>query len=211
MKAHRITLSTLALALMLPATAMAAEKIPANVTTEKGGMVSAKGDAAVVVDLITVTATVKSVDMATRMVTLTGTDNKTFAIKADDAVKNLAQVRAGDKVMIEFYEGIAAELVQPGATAKAAGVAEGAIVAAPGERPGGAAAKVVTKTVVIDFIDKVRNTVQFHDANVAGDHSRVVAVKKPEMRKMLKTLKVGDKVTVSFFEAVAITVKPVAK
>ncbi len=223
MKAQQTALSALVLALALTACAATDEKAAAtpaaatpskakpNVTAEEGGMVSAKGDAAVVVDLITVSATVKSVDLATRMVTLIGADGETFTVKADEEVRNLPQVRAGDKVQIEFYEGLAAQLNPPGAPVTAPIMTEDMVRAAPGERPGGAIGKVVTKTVTIDSIDHARNVVKFHDAGNPQDTPRTITVKKPQFQTMLKTLKAGDKVTLSYFEALAITVKPMAK
>jgi uncharacterized lipoprotein YbaY len=216
MKTRQTALSALLLALMLSACATEEKKAAApaptvpGMTAEQGGMVSPKGDAAVVVDLVSQSATVKTVDLKTRLVTLIGADGRTFVVKADEKVRNLPQVRAGDKVTLELYEGLAAQLTPPGAPVEPR-ASEGIVRAAPGERPGVAAAEVVTKTVQIDFIDYARHMVQFHDANVPDDPPRTIAVKKPEFRAMLKTLKTGDRVTLSYFEAVAVSVTPMAQ
>jgi len=218
MKAQTTALSALVLALTLSACATYEDKPAAtpskampNVTVEEGGMVSDKGDAAIVVDLITVSATVKSVDLATRMVTLIGADGKTFVVKADEEVRNLPQVRPGDTVKIEFYEGVAAQLNPPGTPASSPTVTAEMVRMAPGQRPGAAVGKVITKTVVIDSIDTATNVVSFHEATLPQQHPLTVTVKRPQFQAMLKTLKVGDQVSLSFFEALAVSVQPMAK
>lgn len=219
MKAQKTALlSALVLALTLSACANTEDKPAAtpskampNVTAEQGGMVSDTGDAAIVVDLITVSATVKSVDLATRMVTLIGADGKTFVVKADEEVRNLPQVRPGDTVKIEFYEGVAAQLNPPGTPASSPSVTAEMVRAAPGQRPGAAVGKVITKTVVIDSIDTATNVVTFHEATLPQQHPLTVTVKRPQFQAMLKTLKAGDQVSLSFFEALAVSVQPVAK
>lgn len=218
MKAQTTALSALVLALTLSACATYEDKPAAtpsqampNVTAEEGGMVSDKGDAAIVVNLITVSATVKSVDLATRMVTLIGADGKTFVVKADEEVRNLPQVKPGDMVKIEFYEGVAAQLNPPGTPATSPTLTKEMVRTAPGQRPGAAVGAVVTKTVVIDSIDTATNVVTFHEATLPQQHPLTVTVKRPQFQAMLKTLKPGDQVSLSFFEALAVSVQPVAK
>jgi len=217
MKSHLTAAPALVLALMLSANVAAADKAPAAapapaaMTTEKGGMVSSKGDAAVSMTLSTLTAKVTAIDQATRMVTLTGPKGNSYTFKASDEVRNLPQVKVGDKVLVEYYEGILAELDSSGTSAKGVTVTEGAARAPLGQHPAGAMTQVITKTVQLDFVDSHRNTVQFHDVGASPDTARTISVKKPEFQKMLKKLKAGDKVTLSYFEALAISVKPAAK
>lgn len=218
MKSHLTAAPALVLALLFSASASAADKAPAAapaasaaMTTEKGGMVSAKGDAAVSMTLSTLTAKVTAIDQATRMVTLTGPKGNSYTFKASEEIRNLPQVKVGDKVVVEYYEGILAELDTSGTASKGVTVTEGAARAPLGQHPAGAMTQVVSKTVQLDFIDAHRNVVTFHDVGAAADTARTISVKKPEFQKMLKKLKVGDKVTISYFEALAMSVKPAAK
>ena len=55
-------------------------------------------------DTVTARATVKSVDMKTRMVTLVGPQGETMTMKAGDQVQNLAQVKPGDVVVARYYD-----------------------------------------------------------------------------------------------------------
>ena len=77
--------------------------------------------------------------------------------------------------------------------------------AAPGERPAGAVGEAITATVVIEYVDSIRNVVHFKGPL---GKTRIVKVMKPEFRTMLKNLKPGDQVALSYFEAMAVSVKP---
>src|SRR3982750_16616 len=59
----------------------------------------------------TVTATVQSVDVSNRLVTLKGPDGQVVTVHADERVKNLPQVKKGDQVTVTYYESIAYEVL----------------------------------------------------------------------------------------------------
>ena len=212
MKHPMTSMPVLVLGLILSAGAMAEQAKPTatspGVTTEEAAGVNAQGTAAAKVTLSTITATVESVDMATRMVTLVGPDGKSFVVHADEEVRNLAQVKAGDKVTVEYYEGLVAEMAPPGASPKRVEVTKAMGRAAPGERPAAATGKAVTATVVIEHVDPLRHTVFFKGPL---GKTRVVKAMKPEFQAMLKKLKEGDHVTLTYFEAMAVSVKPAGK
>jgi hypothetical protein len=209
MKHPVILTSPLVLGLLLSACATAGEQKPTasspRVVSEERAGINPQGDAAAKVKISAVTATVESIDLATRMVTIVGPDGKSFVVHADEQVRNLAQIKAGDKVTVEYYEGLIAEI---GPTGTAPDEVKGATVVgrAPlGESPAGAVAKAVTATVVIEHVDLIRNVVQFKGPL---GKTRIVKVMEPEFRTMLKKLKPGDQVTLTYFEALAVSVKP---
>ena len=149
-----------------------------------------------------VSATVTAVDLPGRLVTLKGPDGKPFTVEAGEEVRNLPQVHVGDRVVVHYYESIAAELAKPGQQ-----VTVGAeVMRAPlGAKPGAGIAQQVTDTVRIDALDLATNTVSFTGSE---GHSQTLTVHDPKMQNFLKTLKVGDYVAVTYTEAVAIAVKP---
>jgi len=155
--------------------------------------------------LITMEATVTAVNQETREVTLKNAAGETVTIIADDDVKNLAQVEAGDILTIEYLEGVMIEVVDP-ATALGAAEVSAAARAEPGEKPGGAAITETSVVVVIEAIDLENDTATLKNAEGV---SKTVKARNPEN---LKKVKVGDKVMITFTEAVAITVteKPAA-
>ena len=151
------------------------------------------------------TATVEAVDPATRSVTLRGPQGNSRTIQVSPEVKNLAQVKAGDKVVVKYYEGLAAEIKAKG-QGTSVGRAQQAVVggtAKPGEMPAAAVGNVVTTTVVIQAVDKSANTVTFDGVN----GPRTLAVKKPEAQKFIAGLKKGDEVDITYTEALAISVE----
>ena len=157
-------------------------------------------------NLVQKTATVESIDQASRVVTLRGEEGNVFTVQVGEEVKNLPQVRAGDKVTVSYYEALAAEVKKPGEGVAGVQADTAAVTAPPGSMPAAGAGMLLRTTVVIESVDKKRNTVTFTRSDGA---SRTVAVESPEGREFIKGLKKGDNVEVAYTEAVAIEVKPV--
>src|SRR5512138_804714 len=212
MKNAAITTPALVLGLLLAGSATAAEQAPGQhampgATTEERGEVGARGESAAAVKVSTITATVESVDLKTRMVGIVGPDGKHVVLQAGEHVRNLAQVKVGDKVQIEYYEGLVAEMQPPGASGEVT-MSKAMARAKPGERRAGAVGEAVTATVVIDYVDTLRHVVHF-TGPLGKTH--IVKVKRPQFKEMLKKLKPGDKVNLTYFEAVAVSVEPAKK
>lgn len=209
---HAMTLaSTRVLALLLTAgvsQAVLAEAPSSGARTVEKGGINAQGDTAATVTVSTVTATVQAIDQSTRMVTLVRPDGKGVILKAGDQVRNLAQVKVGDTVTVDYYEGFVAELAPPGTPLNKVVVTDAVTRAPLGERPAGALGEAVTATVVIEYVDTLRNVVQFKGPL---GKTRTVKVMRPQFQAMLKTLKPGDQVTLTYFEALALNVKPAGK
>jgi hypothetical protein len=201
---------TLVLALLVTACASEEKKssdmAPASgVNSSEIAAVSKKGDAATAVELSSISAKVVAIDLATRTVTLVGPEGNELVVEAGDNVRNLDQIGVGDKVTVDYYEGLLAQVNEPGAPTNEVDMTDAAIRAAKGDRPGGGVASSVTATVTIEFVDNFRHVVQFKGPT---GHLTVLQVKRPEFREMLKTLKPGDTVNLTYFEAVAVSVRP---
>jgi hypothetical protein len=147
-------------------------------------------------------ATVTAIDLPARLVTLQGSNGKLFTVEAGDQVRNLPQLQVGDRVVVSYYEALAAELAKPGQQA----TVSAEVTRAPlGAKPGAGMTQELTDTVRIDALDLPTHTVSFTDS---GGHSQTITVRDPKMQDFLRTLKVGDKVAITYTEAVAIAVKP---
>ena len=57
--------------------------------------------------LVTVTATVEALDLNNRLVTLKGPKGNVVTFRVDEIVKNLPQVKVGDKLAITYTEALA--------------------------------------------------------------------------------------------------------
>jgi len=156
-------------------------------------------------NLVQETATVTAIDQASRLVTLQEADGRSVTVEVSDDVKNLPQVKVGDKVVVSYYEALAAEVKKPGEGVKGVQTDVAAGSAQPGSMPAAGAGVVMRTTVVIDSVDTKANKVTFTRSD---GEQRTVAVESPEGQTFIKGLKKGDHVEVAYTEAVAIEVKP---
>lgn len=151
---------------------------------------------------VSVTAVVEAIDHETRAVTLRGPDGASSTIQVDEAVTNLAQVRKGDVVKVEYYESLAFQLRQPGeAKVGEAAMVEGAETAPPGQRPAGVGARAVTVVTMVEAIDKAKGTL-----TLKGPEGKSETIKAQNPANLDK-VKVGDTLEVTYTQAVAIAVE----
>ena len=188
------------------APAPAAETTPAAAPASAPAPDDRAGHAMQRETLTEVSATVEAVDPATRLLTLKGDDGSTASFQVGEEVKNLPQIRVGDKVVVSYYQGIAAEL-QPKGTplSKVVDQLDVASTAQPGTKPGAGAGTATHATVVIEKVDTKANTVTFKRPDGT---SRTLPVESQEGRDFIAKLKKGDQVEVLYVEAVAVEVRP---
>jgi len=153
-----------------------------------------------------VSASVTSVDPATRMLGLKGDDGSTSAFEVGPEVKNFPQIHVGDKVVVSYYQGLAAQVKPPGhePTNKVNQI-DLASTAKPGEKPSAGVGTAIQAVVIIEKVDTKANTVTFRRPDGL---SRTVTVESQEGRDFIRKIKKGDKVEVVYAEAVAVEVRP---
>ena len=149
-------------------------------------------------------ATVTKIDAATRTLTLKTDAGEEIPLEASAAVRNLPQVKVGDRVTVTYFEAIGAQMRKPGDSTEAT-IDLGAGRADAGARPGGVLASVKTLPVTIVSVDVATHTVRFFAADRLV---RSITVTRPEAKAYIAKLKAGDEVIVTYSEAVAVEVKP---
>ncbi|MCE3251320.1 MAG: hypothetical protein K0Q67_330 [Cellvibrio sp.] len=171
---------------------------------------SAPADPVTVENLETVSATVTAIDTKKRLISLRSSDGGGTTIEVPDEVRNLAQIKVGDQVVVRYYESIGAAVRPKGTPTDLTAVEEAAVLgrAEPGAKPGGGVGSVTTTTVAIQSVDKTNNTVTFSGPD---GYVRVVQVKDPAAQKFIASLKAGDLVDLTFTEALAVTVESIPK
>jgi hypothetical protein len=162
--------------------------------------------AAAIVDTARMVAAIESVDMQTREVLLTGQNGHRLVMKLGPDVRNIAQLRAGQRVSVTYRQALAAQIAPAGSSAPAQ-MAVVADRAAPGQLPGGGVAGGVKVRVTITGIDWTNNVVSFIGPRGI---ERVVAVRDPAMQGLLSSLHVGSQVDLTYVEAVTVSVEPIA-
>ena len=149
--------------------------------------------------LVSMEATVTAINQETREVTLQNEAGESVTFIASDEVQNLAQVKVGDKLAVDYMESVQIEVVGPEEEVSAEGLV-GAERAKPGEKPAGAAISETSVVVVVEAIDNEKGTVTVKGP--AGN-SKTVKARNPDN---LNKIVVGDKIRVTYTEALAVKV-----
>jgi Cu/Ag efflux protein CusF len=148
----------------------------------------------------TITATVEAINPVSREITLRGEKGKVSTFIVDDEVRNLDQVKVGDRVNVDYYESIAINVLPPGAAINDVRVA--ADRNEKGEKPGGMAAQHTTLTATVEGVDKKSSQVTLRGP--AGN-LRTLTVRDP---KKLDNVKAGDRLQITYTESLAVGVTP---
>lgn len=178
------------------------------------GLASAQGtapQAAVVASTTERTAIVESVNVTERSVLLRGDagaqSGVLATVRVGPQVRNLAQIRPGDRVVVTVTDAVAASLARPAENLPPTGAAAVATRAPEGARPGASMTDAKRMRVRVEAIDLGFNSVTF--TTPAGER-RTVRVQNPRMRAFIRTLSPGDQVDVTFVESVGLRVLPPA-
>lgn len=156
-------------------------------------------------ELIQKTATVESINLPSRLVTLQGEEGGSFTVVVDPVVRNLGQVEVGDKVVVSYYESLAAEVKKAGEGVEGVETEVASARAPEGTKPGAGAGVTTRTTVTIDSVDTSSNTVTFKRSD---GMTRTVAVQRPEGQEFIRGLRKGDQVEITYTKAVAMEVRP---
>jgi Cu/Ag efflux protein CusF len=146
------------------------------------------------------TGTIEAISPSTREVTVNVNGKyHTFAVKPD--VKRFDELKVGDKLSGSYHEAILVEVRKPGAPAPAPVSDEPTRVAGQGVKPSGAIVRQERGTVEVKAIDR-----KVPSITVLTDDKRTVSfkVEKPER---LQGLKVGDKIDITYTEALIVNVE----
>jgi hypothetical protein len=147
-------------------------------------------------------ARVAAVDQQTRVVTLIGPDGGRTTFRADEAVKNLPQVKVGDEVVGTLVETLLIEVRKPSPDDKAtaASVTDVVATAEPGQKPAGLFVRQVQALYTVESIDKAKGGGTLRDAS---GKSTFVKARDPAV---LDRVKVGDTVVVTLTEGLKLEV-----
>src|SRR5512139_1573943 len=150
----------------------------------------AKSQAAAVSETFTIVA----IDATNRIVTLKDKDGYVDSIYAGPEVQRFNELKVGDKVTVKYYESVVYQIQKPDAASAPAGEQAG-IVRSKGPKPGGTISRQMTATVTVTAIDmKVPSvTIKMDDGSISSF--------KVEDKKNLEGVKVGDRVQITYTQA----------
>jgi hypothetical protein len=153
-------------------------------------------------------ATVEAIDVQKRLLSLVGPDGERVTVEVAPQIRNLPQVKVGDRVVARYYTALAAELRSrgDGSGSTQPPVSDATTSrAAEGERPAGMVGAQSHQTVRITSVDSKNHIVNFY---ASDGLARSVLVRSPQGQEFISKLKAGDEVELTYTEAVALSVEP---
>jgi len=154
-------------------------------------------------ETVKMTATIVSIDLGSRDLLLIDSQGKMHKVNVGDQVRNLDQVKVGDKVSAEYTAAISFQLKKRGAAGVPPASAEAAMIRSPqGTKPGGAVGRKVTAFATVVAVNPQKQMV-----TLRGPLGNEYDVQVPDQAQ-LKAVTKGDEVEVVYTEELAISVQP---
>src|SRR4051794_38329559 len=149
---------------------------------------------------ISKSATIVAIDHSNRNVTLKDAEGNLEDFHAGPEIKRFNELKVGDSVTFSYHAAVVYQILTPGTTAPPV---QGGVstVRGQGTKPSGAVTQQRQATVTVEAIDPAVPSIKIRTADGHAMSARV------EDKKNIEGVKVGDKVTVMFTEALMITVE----
>ena len=174
-------------------------------------LVLAQPRGAIVTDRIEAVVTVTKVDQKARTVTMRGPRGNLGVLHVPPEAQNLDRVKVGDRVKVVYAEAVVIALSKGGEPT--ATVEEQVQLAPKGGTPGGMKVRTTQISAVVDAIDYKNRYVALR-----GPKGNTLALPVSEEVKNLESVKVGDKLSIAYTQALALELvveekpkKPAAK
>ncbi len=151
----------------------------------------------------TMTATVQAVDPSSRTLTLKRPDGTFVDIVVPETIARFPEIKVGDTITARYYENVVLRLRKPGEKVVDATSTSRMPAATP--NPSGTVARQRTITATIAAIDRSVPSILFTGPNGWSYWSKV------QDPKSLNSVIVGDKVDITWTEALLVSVEPPAK
>ena len=152
----------------------------------------------------TITATIEAIDATTRTLTVKDSRGNFVPITVSKSVERFSEFKVGDTVTARYYDNIVIRLKPAGEAAVDTTAAD--VTRGSGAGPAGTAATQRTITASIVAIDSKVPSITFKGEKVNWTYSSRVADKDA-----LAKVKVGDRVDITWTEALTVSVTSPAK
>lgn len=153
-----------------------------------------------------VTATVEAIDTANRELTLKGPKGNLMVMGVPEAVKRFNEIKVGDLLTIKYSEAVIVEVHKADPSAKVGMTEKMNMERKASARPAGVVTRTMTATVEVVDVDMKAPSI-----TVKGDNENTLSYRVQDI-KNLEGVKKGDKIVITYQEAVALDVSsPPAK
>src|SRR5262245_34726320 len=150
---------------------------------------------------VTVKTTIEAIDHEHRTITFMDKDGNYETVWAGPEVQRFNELKVGDKVTFHYTSMVAVKVRKPGEPGAPVSSEHPAIVRETGAKPGATITEQETVTVVIKAIDPKAPAVT---VKTEDGHTMSFMV---EDKGLLKKFKVGDRVEITYTDAVMISVE----
>jgi Cu/Ag efflux protein CusF len=150
-------------------------------------------------ETLTKTATIVAIDKTARTVTLKGQDGYMVDVVCGPEVQRFDALKVGDAVTFRYHESVVSSISRPGDKPKDPIASK--VTRTSGEKPGGTIAQQLNATVTIEEIDPKVPSVSVKTESGSRMSFKI------EDKKNLEGYKVGDKVNITYTQALAVSVK----
>jgi|SRR6185503_1683198 len=157
--------------------------------------------------LVTVTASVDAIDLASREITLKGPLGNSVTFTVDQRVKRLDEVKVGDFVRADYYVSVAAELRKPTAQEKKTPLVllDAAGKAPAGNSPAAGAVRRFKVVTTIEGLDRPTQTI-----TVKGPRGNYLTARVADPSRLTQ-MRIGENIVVTYTEALAVSLEKVEK
>jgi Cu/Ag efflux protein CusF len=167
-------------------------KAPTTTTTQ-GGAISK-------VNMVKVNATITAIDPATRTLTLKDDKGTEDTYTVGESVQRFNELKVGQMIAVTYYESLVLQVLKPGEQGSGPSF-EAALNRAKSQLPAGSVATQTKATVTVKSVDPAVPSV-----TVTTDDGRTVT-RKLEDKQVVSQLKPGDKVNITFTQALITAVQ----
>jgi hypothetical protein len=157
--------------------------------------------------VMSASATITKIDKAQRKLWFRDDQGKEMDVVVDPEVRNFDQLEPGDRVTLRYEESVAVSIRKPGQGPQTPGERTQMERAPEGQKPGGTLTQQTMMSATVVAANPRLNNVTLRDPK---GNTRTFEVKDPELQKRLVELRSGQKVDITYTEAVAVSVQPAA-
>ncbi len=146
--------------------------------------------------------TIVGIDHTARLVTFKDAEGNEDTVQAGPGVARFNELKVGDTVTFKYYESLVFQL-QPSGAPAAPTTGEVGLTGGGGKTPGATISQQIRTTVTVVSVDQKASAI-----TVKTEDGRVVT-RKVQEKKHLEKVKAGDKIEITYTQALLASVDPV--
>jgi hypothetical protein len=166
------------------------------------GAAAKTGPRVVVAETTSIQARVDAVDVKKRLVTVTGARGKALTLKVGPEVKDLDQVKAGDQLVVRYFEPLGLFVRKAGERPAATEATAVQVVPNKGRKPAAVAVDTAELRGAVEAIDYAKRRV-----TLKGPEGKTRTIKVDPSVKRLNEVKKGDQIVVRHTEGTVFSLR----